>query len=164
MGLKTEVSALYNSQINSGLVVITRYPIGVQGVLLTAGGVAWTLAAAGAGQIQVVAAGLNVAGMWLAGVTAYAFSAAGEFVIWVGRGTIAAAVRMAQVEFTVTAHTFAGAAAGSVTILQPTPATIMLPVWLFVPTGTGIALDVTSSNAAADTCRAGVLVATQVGS
>ena len=155
MSLRGEVGRLYNAHINSGGVVLTRHPIGAAGVPLVAGGVAWTLAAAGAGQVQVVALGLNPNGMWLCGAGLDTPSAGGMFVIWVGRGTIPAAVLCAQVQVDVQA--FAGAAAGAVFV--PVLATVFFPP-VFIPAGVGIALDITSSNAIADTCNGHVVVAT----
>lgn len=164
MGLKSEVDILYNAIVNGPAVQLTRYPTLAAAAALTASGMttgAYKYAAAGANQVQVVAAGTNTTGMWICGASLRNPSVGSIFVLWIGRGTIAAAVRAAELDFDT--FTLAGAAAGALVLMQPM--NIMLPLPLFVRAGVGIALDLASSNAAADdTANGTVIVMTGLGS
>jgi len=161
MGLKTEVDILYNALVNSPNVVLTRYPNLAVGVTITEGGAAaWVYAAAGAGQVQLVAAGLNTTGMWICGAGLTVPSVTNVvYVLWLGRGTIPAAVQAAELDFRGVLS--AGAAAGVITAMVPQD--IMLPLPLFVTAGVGIAGDLATSGNAAETAQATVIVATGLG-
>ena len=164
MGLKSEVDILYNAIVNGPSVQLTRYPANAAAAALTASGKttgAYKYAAAGANQVQVVAAAVNTAGMWVCGASLRNPSAGSIFVLWIGRGTVPAATRLAELDFDT--FTLAGAAAGALTVMQPMD--IMLPLPIFVRAGVGIALDLASSNVGADdTANGTVIVMTGLGS
>jgi hypothetical protein len=168
MGLKAEVDILYNAIVNGPSVQLTRYPANAAAAALTASGMttgAYKYAAAGANQVQVVAAGTNTTGMWVCGASLRNPSAASIFVLWIGRGTVPAATRLAELDFEDTQFVFGGAAAGSVTIDLLLPRDGFLPMAIFVRAGVGIALDLASSNAGADdTANGTVIVMTGLGS
>ena len=161
-GLKSEVDILYNALVNGPAVVLTRYPTQAAGSALTASGKttgAYKYRAAGATQVQVVAAATNTAGMWVAGTGLHTLSIAGIFVLWVGRGTIPAAILLAEVE--VVRETVVVTAVGTYGHILTTQ---FLPYPVFVRAGVGIALDLASSNVGQDDTAVGhVVVVTGLG-
>ncbi len=152
-GLKAEVDLLYNAILNGPAVRITRYPTQAAAVGLTASGMTtgvYQYRAAGANQVQVIAAVTNATGMWIAGGSLRNPSAPSIFVLWIGRGTAATAVLAAELNFEDTQFVLAGAAAGAVTVDLLLPRDRFFPLPLFVRAGVGICADLASSNAAAD--------------
>lgn len=161
MGLKSEVDILYNALFNSPNVQLTRYPANAVGATVTEGGAAaWAYKAAGAAQVQLVALGVNTAGMWICGggLTIPSVTSV-DYVLWLGRGTIPAAVRVAELQF----RGIVSAGAAAAVIVAMVPGNIMLPFPLLVRAGVGIAADVATSGNAAETAQASVIVATGLG-
>jgi|GEM_PF-2390110 len=162
-GLRSVVDILHNALVNSPNVVLTRYPLLPNaGAALTGSGLttgAYKFAAAGAGQVQVVAAGVNTTGMWVCAAGLGTPSAMDEYVLWIGRGTAPAAVAMATLDFA--GLVTAGAAAAL--IVACVPKATSLPVWLYVTAGVGIALDLANAAAADNTAVGHIIVATGVG-
>ncbi len=157
MSFRGNIDNLYNAILNGPAVQLTRYPLNVAGQALTASGMTtgvYKYAAAGANQVQVtgLTAALNTLGVWVAGGTLTALSVAGIFVMWIGRGTIAAAVRAAELSFE--AH---GSGAAAADTLAGLVKTAFFPLPLFVRAGVGVAMDLASSNAAQDDTAAGAI-------
>lgn len=161
MGLKGEVDILYNALVNSPNVQLTRYPANAVGAGLTEGGAAaWAYAAAGAGQILLVAAAVNVAGMWICGGSLTVPSVTTtDYVLWLGRGTAPAGVLAAELQF----HGIVSAGGVAGIIVAMVPGVLMLPFPIFVTTLVGIVGDLATSGNAAETAQASVLVATGLG-
>ena len=161
MGLKNEVDLLYNAVLNGPAVQITRYPLNAVGATVTEGGAAaWGYKAAGAGQVALLLAAVNTTGMWIAGggLTVPSVTSV-DYVLWLGRGTLPAGVRAAELQFRGIVS--AGVAAGLIVSMVPTDA--MLPIPLFVRAGVGIVADLATSGKAAETAQASVLVYTGLG-
>lgn len=159
MSRGTEIDLLYNAILNGPAVQLTRYPANAAGQALTASGMttgAYKYAAAGANQVQTtgLTAALNTAGVWVAGATLTALSVAGIFVMWIGRGTIPAGVRAAELSFE--AH---GSGAAAADTLAGLVKTTWFPIPLFVQAGVGVAEDLASSNAGQDDTAAGAIYA-----
>ncbi len=160
MPLRTEVEALYNAILNGPAVQVTRYPTNAVGATVTGSGMttgAYKYAAAGANQVAMILAAANTAGLWLAGVALAALSifATETAVLWVGRGTIPAAVRAAEFNFTSQQVTAVG---------QIDYTTQFLPIPLFIRAGVGIAADLANSSANDITATAAIFVYSGLGS
>lgn len=160
MGLKSSIDLLYNAILNGPAVQLTRYPTLAAGSALTASGMTtgvYKYAAAGANQVQTIAAGLNLTGMWIAGghIANPSSVVSINYILWIGRGTIPAAVRAAELQWLAQQVTAVG---------QLTFPTLFLPIMLFVRAGVAIALDLASSDAANDsTANGAVFVYTGLG-
>lgn len=158
--LSQQVALLYNAILNGPSVQLTRYPANAVGSALTGSGAttgAYKYRAAGATQVQIVAAVLNTAGMWIAGGHLSNPSAVAdeELILWLGRGTIPAAVRAAELHMTAWQVTAVG---------QETFHTMFVPVPLFVRAGVAIAADLANSSGADVTANGSVFVYTGLGS
>ncbi len=162
-GLKTAVDLLYNAVLNGPAVQLTRYPVNGAGQALTASGMttgAFKYAAAGANQVQVTGltgAG-NTAGVWIAGGAIYTINllTAATWVMWIGRGTIPAAVRAAELQWTNMQDT----AVGHIPLDAQ-----FLPLPIFVRAGVGVAMDLATDTVAGDyTANGQVFVYTGLGS
>ncbi|MDP2730329.1 MAG: hypothetical protein Q8O55_07595 [Dehalococcoidales bacterium] len=159
MPLRGNIEALYNAILNGPAVQITRYPANAVGSTVTGSGMttgAYKYAAAGANQVQIVAAVLNTAGVWIAGAALAALSifATETAVLWIGRGTIPAAVRAAEFNFTSQQVTAVG---------QIDYTTQFLPIPLFVRAGIALAADLANSSANDITATAAVFLYTGLG-
>ena len=155
-GLKSEVDILYNALVNGPNVTLTRYPVGAAGQALTASGKttgAFKYAAAGANQVQVtgLTAALNTAGVWVAGGVIYTPSILTDctWVLWIGRGTVPAAVLAAEVQWGVDIDVTVITAVGEYAVTIVAPA-IMLPIPVFVTAGVGVAMQLATDSIAAD--------------
>ncbi len=160
MPLRGNIEALYNAILNGPAVQLTRYPANAIGSALTGSGMttgAYKYAAAGANQVQIVAAVLNTTGMWIAGGHLQNPSAVvnENMVLWVGRGTIPAAVRALELHTTAWQVTAVG---------QETFASMFVPIPLFVRAGIAIAADLANSSNADITANGSIFVYTGLGS
>lgn len=162
-GLRSAVDVLYNALVNSPNVVLTRYPLLPNaGIALTGSGAttgAYKFAAAGAGQVQVVTAAINATGMWVCAAGLGTPGAMDQYVLWIGRGTVAAAVVMATLDFA--GLLTAGAAAAIIVACVPKATSLPYPV--YVRAGVGIALDLANAAAADNTAVGHIIVATGLG-
>lgn len=146
--MRNAIINVYNALVNGPSVQLTRYPVNAAGQALTASGMttgAFKYAAAGANQVQVTGltgAG-NTAGVWVAGGSIYTLSilTSATWVLWIGRGTIPAATRLAEMQWTLEQVTAVGV---------PAIQAIFLPFPVYVRPTVGVAMDLATDSVAAD--------------
>ena len=158
-GLKTEIDILYNALIHGPAVQITRQPTGVIGSALTGSGMttgAFDYAAAGANQVQLIAAGANAAGIWICGggLENPSITTDETWVLWFGRGTAPAGVLAGEIQFDCFEITAVG---------EWSWPTVCFPIPLFVTAGVGIALDLANGTAVDVTANGYAMLMTGLG-
>jgi hypothetical protein len=157
--LSSEVAQLYNAILNGPSVQLTRYPTNAIGAALTGSGMttgAYKYAAAGANQVALILAAANTGGLWIGGGQLNLLSAAVDenAILWIGRGTIPAATRAVELEWTAQQITAVG---------DYSMPTINVPIPLYVAPGVGIALDLANSSNADITARGSAFIYSGLG-